>query len=326
VTGIIPQRKADCTRNETLEDYRVGELPRVAKIATACQKLPGCGSQSRTPPGDVAKLDNRLASFWSTRGIVLGDPLAKSLHFGEGGVVMRKVLTFMAAVTLLPVSASAQDREQKRLKHSGEVLMEILNVPENIPKYWLDRAECVIVLPSVKKLAFGVGASIGRGAMSCRSGETFTGPWGPPAMYALEGGSIGFQLGGQATDFVLLVVNPKGARALLKSKVKLGGDASAAAGPKGRDTEAATDVTMHAEILTYSRARGLFAGVSLEGSTLRPDGSANNNLYGHDVTARQIVLEHQVSTPAAGQLMISALQKASPRNKSDAKSLQSPSQ
>jgi len=235
---------------------------------------------------------------------------------------MRKVLTFIAVVTLLSVLAQAQDREQKRLKHSGEVLMEILNVPEDIPKYWLDRAECVVVLPSVKKLAFGVGASIGRGAMSCRSGANFTGPWGPPAMYALEGGSIGFQLGGQATDFVLLVVNPKGARALLKSKVKLGGDASAAAGPKGRDAEAATDVTMRAEILTYSRARGLFAGVSLEGSTLRPDGSANNNLYGHDVTARQIVLEHKVSTPASGQLMISALQKASPRNKSDAKSLQ----
>jgi SH3 domain-containing YSC84-like protein 1 len=235
---------------------------------------------------------------------------------------MRKILALVAVSALLSVAASAQEKEQKRLKHSGEVLMEILNIPDNLPKYWLDRSECVIVLPSVKKGALGIGASIGRGAMSCRSGEHFTGPWGPPAMYALEGISFGFQLGGQATDFVLLVVNPKGARSLMGSKVKLGGDASAAAGPKGRDAEAATDVTMHAEILTYSRARGLFAGVSLEGSTLRPDGSANNNLYGRDVTAKQIILEHKVSTPASGHLLVSVLEKASPRNKSDAKSLQ----
>ena len=141
-------------------------------------------------------------------------------------------------------------------------------------------------------------------------------------MYALEAVSLGFQLGGQATDFVLLVVNPKGAESLLKSKVKLGGDASAAAGPKGRDAEAATDILMHAEILTYSRARGLFAGVSLDGSTLRPDGSANHNLYGRDITAKEIVREHKVGTPAAGRLIVSTLHKASPTNKSDAKSLQ----
>jgi len=235
---------------------------------------------------------------------------------------VRKLALLIAAISLLSICARAQQHEQDRLKHSGEVLMEILNVPENIPKYWLDRAECVIVIPSVKKLAFGVGASYGRGAMTCRSGANFTGPWGPPALYALEGGNIGFQLGGQATDFVLLVENPKGAMSLLKSKVKLGGEASAAAGPKGRDAEAATDVLMHAEILTYSRARGLFAGVSLEGSTLRPDGSANNKLYGRDITAREIILQHKVGTPASAQLLVSALQKASPRNMSDAKSLQ----
>jgi len=235
---------------------------------------------------------------------------------------VRKMVVVIAAISLLSICAPAQQHEQDRLKHAGEVLMEILNVPENLPKYTLDRAECVIVVPSVKKLAFGVGASYGRGAMTCRSGANFTGPWGPPALYALEGGNIGFQLGGQATDFVLLVVNPKGVDSLLKSKVKLGGDASAAAGPKGRDAEAATDVLMHAEILTYSRARGLFAGVSLEGSTLRPDGSANNKLYGRDITAREIVIQHKVGTPAAGHLLISALQKASPRNMSDAKSLQ----
>lgn len=235
---------------------------------------------------------------------------------------MKKVLILFAGVMLLVTAAQAQKKEQDRLKHSGEVMMEILNVPEDLPRYWLDRAECVIVLPSVKKGALGVGANIGRGAMTCRSGPHFTGPWGPPAMYALEGISFGFQIGGQATDFVILVVNTSGVNHLLGSKVKLGADASAAAGPKGRDAEAATDASMHAELLTYSRARGLFAGVSLEGSTLRPDGSANNNLYGHDVTARQIVIEHKVSTPESGRLLISALEKASPRNKSDAKSLE----
>ncbi|HEY6305941.1 MAG TPA: lipid-binding SYLF domain-containing protein [Candidatus Angelobacter sp.] len=237
---------------------------------------------------------------------------------------MKKTLVVLVLAVLACTCAQAQKREQDRLKHSGEVLMEILNIPDNLPKPILDRAECVIVLPSVKKAAFGIGANIGRGAMSCRSGETFTGPWGPPAMYALEGANIGFQIGVQATDFVILVTNPHGVRSLLRSKVKLGGDASAAAGPKGRDAEAATDVTMHAEILTYSRARGLFAGISLEGSTLRPDGSANNHLYGRDVTAKEIVLEHKVGTPDAGHLMVSVLQKASPRNLSDAKSLQPP--
>jgi SH3 domain-containing YSC84-like protein 1 len=241
--------------------------------------------------------------------------------FYRGAHCVKRVF-FILVAALLVVPAQGQNREQDRLKHAGEVLMEILNIPDNLPKPVLDRAECVIVLPSVKKLAFGVGANIGRGAMSCRSGPTFQGPWGPPAMYALEGASIGFQIGGQATDFVLLVVNTHGARSLLRSKVKLGGDASAAAGPKGRDAEAATDASMHAEILTYSRARGLFAGVSLEGSTLRPDGSANNHLYGRDITAKEIVIEHKVGTPASGQLMVSTLQKASPRNMSDKKSLE----
>src|SRR6266481_1900026 len=237
---------------------------------------------------------------------------------------MKKLLILFAA--LLPFSANllAADKEEDRLKQAGEVLSEILNIPDNIPHGILDRAECVIVFPSVKKFAVGIGGSYGRGAMSCRSGQNFTGPWGPPALYALEGGNIGFQLGGQATDFVLLAVNPKGVGSLLKSKIKLGGDASAAIGPKGRDAEAATDVLMHAEILTYSRSRGLFAGVSLEGSTLRQDNSANEKVYGRKVTAREIVLQHTVGTPSAGQLMISALQKASPKNQSDPKSLQNP--
>jgi lipid-binding SYLF domain-containing protein len=235
---------------------------------------------------------------------------------------VKRLLILFVVPLLFATNLMAADKEEDRLKQAGEVLGEILNIPDNIPHGILERAECVIVFPSVKKLAIGIGGSYGRGAMSCRSGENFTGPWGPPALYALEGGNIGFQLGGQETDFVLLAVNPKGVESILKSKVKLGADASAAIGPKGRDAEAATDAFMRAEMLTYSRSRGLFAGVSLEGSTLREDGSANEKIYGRKVTARQIVRQHAVNTPAAGRLMISTLEKASPRNLSDPKSLQ----
>jgi len=184
-----------------------------------------------------------------------------------------------------------------------------------------DKAECVVVLPSVKKFAIGIGGSYGRGVMTCRTGEHFTGPWSAPAMYALEGGNIGFQLGGQATDFILLVMNPRGAESLLKTKVKLGADAAAAAGPKGRSATGATDVAMRAEILSYSRSRGLFAGISLEGSTLRQDGSANEKLYGRKVTAKQIVRERKVGVPASGQELVGLLNRHSPRNTSEAKSL-----
>jgi SH3 domain-containing YSC84-like protein 1 len=234
---------------------------------------------------------------------------------------MKRNSKIAALVLLASAILPAQEHEADRLKHAGEVLQEILNIPDNLPKPVLDKSECVIVIPSVKKFALGVGGNYGRGAMSCRSGASFTGAWGPPAMVALEGANIGFQLGGQATDFVLLVVNPKGIDSILKSKVKLGADAAAAAGPKGRDAQAATDVLMHAEILTYSRSRGLFAGVSLDGSTLRPDNSASEKVYGRKITAREIVLQHKVGTPAAGRLMVSTLQKASPSNKSDPKSL-----
>jgi len=197
-----------------------------------------------------------------------------------------------------------------------------MNIPDNIPQGLIDKAECLIILPSVKKAAFGVGGSYGRGVMICRGGAHYTGPWGAPAMYALEGISIGFQLGGQATDFVLLVMNPKGAESLLDSKVKLGADASAAAGPKGRDAETATDVVMKAEILSYSRAKGLFAGVSLEGSTLRSDGSANEKLYGQKLTAREIIRQGKVKVPACAHELVSLLDKKSPKNLSDPKSLQ----
>src|SRR5215813_7991234 len=234
---------------------------------------------------------------------------------------MKKNFTALLCGLLLSTLIQAQEHEKDRLKHSGEVLQEILNIPDDLPKSVLDKSECVIVIPSVKKFALGIGGNYGRGAMTCRGGANFTGAWGPPAMVALEGGNIGLQLGGQATDFVLLVVNPKGIDSILRSKVKLGADAAAAAGPKGRDAQAATDVLMHAEILTYSRSRGLFAGISLDGSTLRPDNSASEKVYGRKITAREIVIQHKVGTPAAGQLLVSTLQKASPSNKSEPKSL-----
>ena len=218
--------------------------------------------------------------------------------------------------------AARGEKEANRVKDAGEVLKEILNIPDNIPKDLIDRAECMIVLPSVKKGAIGIGGSYGRGVMTCRSGEHFTGSWSAPSMFALEGLNIGFQLGGQATDFVLLVMNPRGAQSLLSSKVKLGADAAAAAGPKGRDSTAATDATMRAEILSYSRSRGLFAGVSLEGSTLRPDNRANEKLYGKKVTATEIIREHKVGAPGAASQLISTLNHHSPKNLSDPKSLQ----
>jgi lipid-binding SYLF domain-containing protein len=195
-------------------------------------------------------------------------------------------------------------------------MQEVMRVPDNIPQELLEKAECIVVFPSVLKAAFVVGGDYGRGAMVCRTGEHFNGPWGSPAMYALEGASVGFQLGGQATDLVLLVMNERGASAILESKVKLGADASVAAGPKGRNASADTDATMRAEILSYSRARGLFAGVSLEGSTIRPDNDANADVYGRKITAREIVLGHKVAVPASGRLLVRVLQKNAPHNES----------
>jgi lipid-binding SYLF domain-containing protein len=236
---------------------------------------------------------------------------------------MKTVVAFLLAlISVVPVLAASNDKEVDRVKDAGQVLKEILDIPDDIPRDLIDRAECVIVLPSVKKLAIGIGGSFGRGVMVCRGGEHYTGAWGAPAMYALEGGNIGFQLGGQATDFVLLVMNPRGADSLMGSKVKLGADAAAAAGPKGRDTTAATDVAMRAEILSYSRSRGLFAGVSLEGSTLRPDNGANEKLYGRKLTAKEILREGKVGRPAAASALDAELTKTSPKNRSDPKSLQ----
>ena len=229
---------------------------------------------------------------------------------------MLRKLTLAVCCLFVAVVAYAANKEQGRLENCGVVMQEIMNTPENIPQEVLEKAECVIVFPSVMKFAVGFGGSYGRGAMVCRTGKKFDGPWGAPAMYALEGGSFGLQLGGQATDLVLLVMNERGADSILKSKVKLGGDASAAAGPKGRDASANTDAYMRAEILSYSRSRGLFAGISLEGSTLRPDDEASARIYGHKITARQIVLGNKVAIPVTGRRLVSVLQKGAPRNES----------
>jgi SH3 domain-containing YSC84-like protein 1 len=236
---------------------------------------------------------------------------------------MKKLTAWFVILMMSATAAFAVDneREEDRVKAAGTVLKEILNIPDDIPQDLLKKAECVIVLPSVKKGAFGIGGSYGRGVMVCRSGAHYQGRWGAPALYALEGLSIGFQLGGQATDFVLLVMNPKGAESLLYSKVKLGADASAAAGPKGRTAEGATDIVMNAEILSYSRNKGLFAGVSLEGSTLRSDGSANEKLYGKEVSAKEIIRAGKVGVPACARELDSLLNSKSPVNKSEPKSL-----
>jgi SH3 domain-containing YSC84-like protein 1 len=229
--------------------------------------------------------------------------------------MIRKSL-LIVCLGLLATSTVYANKEQKRLENSGVVMQEIMNIPDNIPHDVMEKAECVIVFPSVLKAAFVVGASYGRGAMVCRTGKEFHGPWGAPAMMALEGGSIGFQIGGQATDLVLLIMNDRGAQSILSSKVKLGGDASVAAGPVGRDATASTDAFMRAEILSYSRTRGVFAGVSLEGSTLRPDDDASADVYGRKLTAREIVFGGVVSVPPSGRHLVRVLDRNSPYNES----------
>jgi lipid-binding SYLF domain-containing protein len=235
---------------------------------------------------------------------------------------MRNLIICLLGVTLIlqptgpsVARAANKDKDEDRLKDCGTVLKEILDIPDNIPQDLLDKADCVVVYPSVLKAALVVGGSYGRGAMTCRKGENFTGAWNAPTMMALEGGSFGFQIGGQATDFVLLVMNESGARGILAGKVKLGGDASVAAGPVGRDASAETDVTLRSEILSYSRSRGLFAGISLEGSTIRPDNKANEQIYGQKLEAKQIVLSDKVRVPAAAEQLVSTLDVKTPGHK-----------
>jgi lipid-binding SYLF domain-containing protein len=226
-----------------------------------------------------------------------------------------KIRILLIVLFCTAIGAFAQDKEDDRLKNSYTVMKEILNTPDQgIPQGLLDKSECVIIYPSVLKAAFIVGGSYGRGVITCRTGESHNGPWSAPAMFALEGGSFGFQIGGEATDFVLLVMNDSGASSVLTSKVKLGADASAAAGPVGRDASAETDVVMKAEILSYSRARGVFAGISLEGSTMRSDDGANKTLYGKDLTASEIVQDGKAKIPAAAQPLIHLLDKVTPHH------------
>jgi SH3 domain-containing YSC84-like protein 1 len=230
--------------------------------------------------------------------------------------MLKQMMSSVLALAMVasPLLAAPDSKQADRLENCGTVLKEIMDIPDDIPQDLINRAVCVIVYPSVVKAAFVIGASYGRGAMTCRTGENSTGPWSAPAMMALEGGSVGFQIGGQATDFVLLVMNTRGAHSILKSKVKLGADASAAAGPKGRNAAAETDVTMRAEVLSYSRARGLFAGISLAGSTVRPDNNANTDIYGKKVEAESIIFKGAVAVPPAAQKLIAYLNQKSPKH------------
>jgi len=230
---------------------------------------------------------------------------------------MKRRFAALAAVLLaapfLPVRADEGRSERERVENAGRVMQAILDIPDEIPQNLIDKARCVVVMPSVLKAAFVFGGAYGRGVMVCRSGKNFEGKWGAPTMMALEGASFGFQIGGEATDFVILIMNDNGAHSLLKSKVKLGADASAAAGPVGRTASADTDAYMRAEMLTYCRARGLFAGISLEGSTLRPDNNANYNLYGKSLTPAEIVVEAKVPPPPSAKDLLERLQTNSPK-------------
>ena len=227
-------------------------------------------------------------------------------------VMLLGVLVGIFALIPTPLVGDTHS-EQDRLQNAGKVMKEVLNIPDDIPTDLLSKARCVVVMPSVLKAAFIFGGTYGRGAMVCRTGKDYTGPWGAPAMYALEGGNFGLQAGGEATDYVFLVINDRGVDSLLHSKVKLGADVSVAGGPKGRTASADTDAFMRSEILTYSRARGLFAGVAVEGSTLRPDNGANRDLYGRKITAEKIIRESSVHAPQAGHSLTATLQKASPK-------------
>jgi SH3 domain-containing YSC84-like protein 1 len=226
------------------------------------------------------------------------------------------------AATLLLTTAPvfAQVKETERLDACREVLEELLNIPEGIPQNLLDKAECVAVIPSAKKFALGFGGRFGKGAAVCRTSQG-RGPWGPPLMISLGGGSFGAQIGGQAADYIFLVMNPRGIDHLLKNQFTLGADASVAAGPKGRATEAGTDITLRAEILTYSRTRGLFAGISLEGAVIKQDKDGNLNLYGESVEPKDLLLKPDQAIPPAARGLVETLQKRTPANLSGDKQL-----
>lgn len=224
---------------------------------------------------------------------------------------MRHLLVILL-LTFFSAPLAAQEREAERLAKAAQIVNEIMDTPEkDIPTDLLNKAVCVGVIPSQKKFAIGIGGTAGKGALVCRRGGN--GPWGGPALFTTGGVSIGLQLGGQATDFVLIVMNSKGAKKLLQSKTKLGADASVAGGPVGRTAEAATDLQLHAEILTYSRSRGLFAGVSLSGAILKQDHDGNTRLYGRKLEPKDILFTGSVGAPGPARPLVAALNKYSPR-------------
>src|SRR5262245_4040393 len=225
---------------------------------------------------------------------------------------MKNHALILASVFFLSSRGLAGEKEIERLETCRTVLEELAGIDEGIPRDLLDKARCVIVIPGVTKAALGIGGRLGWGATVCRT-EDGSGPWGAPLMVSLKGGSFGFQIGGQSSDFVLLVMDPKGIDHLLKSKFSLGADVSVAAGPVGRNAEASTDVTLHAEILSYSRSRGIFAGLSLEGASLAQDNKGNNAVYGHRVVAREVLLESRTRVPRAARDLVDALEELSPR-------------
>ena len=225
-----------------------------------------------------------------------------------------KLAVAAACLTLLPSTrARAQAKEAHRLDASREVLEELLSGEESIPRDLLDKAECVAVVPSAKKFALGVGARYGKGAVSCRSRGGSS--WGAPLMISIGGGSLGLQIGGQAADYVFLIMNPKGMEYLLRSQFTLGADAAVAAGPVGRTGSAGTDLRMHAEILSYSRTRGLFVGLSLEGAVVKQDKDGNENLYGERVDPKRVLEQGAYAVPKEASGFVSVLENASPRQK-----------
>ena len=236
-------------------------------------------------------------------------------------VILMASLAVAVVCLLIPMSVVAAydaSTEQARVKSAGDALDELVTKENGIPTGLLNKSECVIILPSTKKVGFIIAGQYGRGLMSCRTGEKFDGPWSAPIMMKSSGGSVGFQAGGQSTDFVILVLNDKGARALMKGKAKLGADASIAAGPVGKEAEAATNAAMSAEMLSYSETNGLFAGVSLSGTSLAPDSGANENLYGKKVSAQQIYAG-EVPAPEQAKQMLATLTQKSPKNLSEGK-------
>jgi lipid-binding SYLF domain-containing protein len=227
---------------------------------------------------------------------------------------MRKRLVMLAVCLTIASPLFAQKKEEERLSNAATAMQTILGENNGLPKSILDQADCVLIFPSVKKVAVGIGGSYGRGALLCRTGAKMNGGWGAPAMYKLDQGSIGVQLGSTATDFVLVVMNQKGADQILNGKTKLGGNAAAAAGPTGAQATGYNADAMKADVLTYSRSKGLFAGISLEGASMDTDDDANKDLYGKQMSAKEIISGGQAVIPAAKPL-VDALDKASPAHK-----------